>query len=152
MENINPILEEINHELKLIKNLKHIEVLDLSIHPMHFQLKQLLHFWVQHLNLKVLGESSISPSMNVSFQEDMKKIYHLSIHLFLKNNEPSLILSVQYYATEHHSIHCNRMNESIGELILNHRSDDEIVKWMLSLRGKTKNVNCYYCGEINIQH
>jgi hypothetical protein len=152
MEKVQTILEEINSELKQIKNLKHIECFDLSIRMNYIELKPVLHSLVQKLELKVIGESSMSPSMNVSFKDDPQKIYHLSIYSFLENYEPSLTLSVQYYAPEHHSLRCNRMNESIGNLILNYRTEDEIANWMLSLCGKTKNVNCYYCGEISIHH
>jgi hypothetical protein len=150
MENVQPILEEIKIELAQINNLKHIEVLDLSIRPL--QLKKLLYSFVQKMEFKVIGESSISPSMNISFKEDDQKIYHLRLHLFLENKEPTLTLSVQYYAPEHSSLHCNRMNETIGTIILNNQTEDEIVNWILSLRGKTKNISCYYCGEISIQH
>lgn len=156
MESIQQIINEIKTELEQIKNFKHIEIYDYVISisnstRTHPTLKKILSFIVKKLDLNVIAESYTRPSMNISFKDDPKKIYHLSIH-FVTERDPSLVFCVTYYAPEHESLNCNRSDETIGELVLNDQSDEEIVDWFLSLRGKTKSVNCYYCGEINIHH
>jgi hypothetical protein len=159
---MNTILEEIKEELKIVKNLKHIEVLEFEIRQKEENLngKKILYSIVEKLDLMLHCEASHEPYISVSFRDDPdKKIYSLEIKFverLTSNGEDrkyKIELSVYYTAPEHHSLSCNNSTEFIGGLSLKDQTDEEIANWFLSLRGKIKeNVNCYYCGQINIHH
>jgi hypothetical protein len=148
---IQDAIQEITNELELIKKLRLIEVSDYELttknHPIF---KKILHYIVKRLEVSIVSEASKNASINILFKQS-SKIYQLSMHFGSKKDD-SIFLVVSYVSPEHTSLNCNRYDETIGELMLNDKSEDEVVQWILSLQGKTKCIYCHYCGEITIQY
>jgi hypothetical protein len=154
---MNTVIEEIKEELRIIKNLKHIQVLDFEILQKEENLngKKILRSIVEKLDLKLVSESKYQPHINVYFKDDPnQKIYSLEIKCVQEwgPNELKIQLAVYYDAPEHTSMECNKQTEFISDLDLKDKTDEEIANWFLSLRGKKKTVDCYYCGQINVHH
>jgi hypothetical protein len=143
-------IQEIKMESEQVKNLKTLNVDIQNIQIKNIPLyNDILEEIVKRLNMKVIQHFS-EPRMNVSF-DDSSKLYEMSIHVWNHEN-PSFLLQFSYYALEHQSLNCNWRMETLGEMELNDKTIEQVVEWINGFRGKTKIVNCFYCGDIKIQH
>jgi hypothetical protein len=145
-------IQEMKNEIQQFKNFKYIKTsstFDLSIKKPSV-CKKLLDTIAEKMDMNVIHRSNYHPTMSLTFKDNKEKVYQWSIHILVE--DAIFFLQVNYFSPEHGSLNCNASMESIGDFELNGKSMDEIIAFIYSLQNKTKTVNCYYCGEINIHH